>query len=154
MSLPRRTAGVGRTSIACQCISLRPGIRVRPPPSMMRVSALRSTAIGSREMRSMILPRINTLDGADSAGDLPSKMRTLLNSVTGPEASCAWDESGDSPQDSANQNKILLPSIANSIDGLSIDVRIQASDPSAAQLRPGQPQFKAKARNLMALGRN
>ena len=41
---PSRTAGVGRTSIACQCMSIRPGISVRPPPSISMVSARRSVA--------------------------------------------------------------------------------------------------------------
>ena len=56
-------AGVGRTSIVCQCMSIRPGISVRPPPSMITVSARRSVAIGVAEMRSILLPRTSTCDG-------------------------------------------------------------------------------------------
>jgi hypothetical protein len=76
------TAGVSRTSVACQCASVRPGINVRPPPSMIRVVALRSTAIGAREILSIRLPRTSTLVGSDSAVLLPSKTLTLLKSVT------------------------------------------------------------------------
>ena len=53
---------------------------------MMRVSALRSTAIGCVEMRSIMLPRTSTLEGAESAAPLPSKMRTFSNNVTAPLA--------------------------------------------------------------------
>jgi hypothetical protein len=40
-----------------------------------------SAAIGSVEMRSMILPLIRTLDGADSEAPFPSKMRTFWNNA-------------------------------------------------------------------------
>src|SRR4029453_1401281 len=117
MSLPSTIAGVGRTSIACQCISLRPGINLGPTTSMMRVSALRSTAIGSREMRSMMFPRINTFDGAESARDLPSKIRTLLNNVTAPLVAWALAErdGGQKYRLHASQNKNFLLGITNSI---------------------------------------
>src|SRR3979490_1442675 len=74
-------AGVARISMACQCTSLRPGISVRPPPSMMRVSAWRSVAMDCAEIVSILLPRTRTLEGADSVVFLPSKMRTFWNSV-------------------------------------------------------------------------
>src|SRR5262245_57276495 len=86
MSLPSIIAGVGRTNIACQCMSLRPGINVRPPPSMMCVSALRSTAIGCAEIAAILLLRTRTLEGAESAALLPSKMRTFWKSVVPPSA--------------------------------------------------------------------
>ncbi len=55
------TAGVGRTSIACQCASMRPGMSVRPPPSMIFAEALPSIEIGSLEMMSIVLPRIENV---------------------------------------------------------------------------------------------
>ena len=61
----------------CQCASIRPGISTRPFPAMTRTSALASTVIGLAEMRSMVLPLTRTLEGADSAALLPSKMRTF-----------------------------------------------------------------------------
>ena len=67
-------AGVGRTSIACQCASISPGISVRPPPSI-RVAP--SAAIGSVEIVAMTLPWTSTFDGAESVGPVPSKMRTF-----------------------------------------------------------------------------
>ena len=40
--VPRHRLGaVGRTSIACQCTSIRPGMSVRPPPSMILVVSRR-----------------------------------------------------------------------------------------------------------------
>jgi len=73
------SAGVPLISIACQCASIRPGISVRPFPAITVMPG--SGAIGSVEMRSMILPWISTLDGADSEAPLPSKMRTFWNNV-------------------------------------------------------------------------
>jgi hypothetical protein len=49
---------------------------------MMRVSARRSTAMGCAEILSILLPRARTLEGAESAAFLPSKMRTFSKSVT------------------------------------------------------------------------
>src|SRR5215813_3000136 len=73
------STAVGRISIACQWTSISPGISVRPFPAIM--VTLGSAAIGSVEMRSMILPLIRTLDGADSEAPFPSKMRTFWNNV-------------------------------------------------------------------------
>ena len=70
-------AGVGRTSIVCQCMSISPGISVRPPPS---ISDGVGAAIGrdrSVEMRSILFPRTSTLLGPDRVSLLPSKMRTF-----------------------------------------------------------------------------
>ena len=53
MSPVSSAAGVGRTSIVCQCMSISPGISVRPPPSMSTVVALRSVGIGPVEIRSI-----------------------------------------------------------------------------------------------------
>ena len=39
-------AGVGRTSIVCQCMSISPGISVRPPPSMRCTVIPVGSAIG------------------------------------------------------------------------------------------------------------
>src|SRR5258705_1586350 len=76
------TAGVGRSIIVCQCMSVRPGINVRPPPSMILVVALRSTAMGAREILSIRLPRTSTFAGSDKDALVPSKTLTLLKSVT------------------------------------------------------------------------
>ena len=57
-------------------------MRVLPEPSMMVVSARRSVGMGVAEIFSMRLPRMRTCMGAESSGDLPSKMRTLVKSVT------------------------------------------------------------------------
>ena len=62
---------------ACQCASMRPGISTRPFAAMTRTLAFGSTAIGLAEMRSMALPLTITLEGAESAALLPSKMRTF-----------------------------------------------------------------------------
>src|SRR6516165_817358 len=58
---------------------MRPGINARPFPAIMVTPG--SVAIGSVEMRSMILPLIRTLEGADSEAPFPSKMRTFWNNV-------------------------------------------------------------------------
>src|SRR6516165_253332 len=73
------SAGVGRISIACQCTSMRPGINVRPSPSITRVPA--STGIGLVEIRSILLPRTSTLEDPESVELFPSKMRTFRKSV-------------------------------------------------------------------------
>ena len=67
---------MGRTSIACQCMSISPGISVRPSPGMVLVSA-RSAAIGSREIFSILFPRTRTFMLALNASFLPSKTRTF-----------------------------------------------------------------------------
>src|SRR5262245_34424418 len=86
-------------SIACQCASIRPGMSVRPPPSMSVVVALRPIGIGLVETRSILFPRTSTVLGPDRAVLFPSKIRTFRNSVTAspdgvegpaPGASCAW----------------------------------------------------------------
>ena len=61
----------------CQCASIRPGISTRPPAAITRMSAFASTAIGVTDMRSMMLPLTRTLEGADNAALLPSKIRTF-----------------------------------------------------------------------------
>ena len=71
---------------ACQCASIRPGISTRPSAAMTRTSAALSTAIGSAAMRSIVLPLTNTLEGAERAAPLPSKIRTFWNSVAAPPA--------------------------------------------------------------------
>src|SRR5215469_12118501 len=77
--------------ITCTCASMRPGMSVRPLPSMNVVSARRSAGIGEVEIFSILFPRTRTLDGADSCELLPSKMRTFENTVTDAgAASCAW----------------------------------------------------------------
>ena len=50
----------------CQCASMRPGIKTRPFPAMTWAFAFASTVIGFADIRSIVLPLINTLEGADS----------------------------------------------------------------------------------------
>ena len=50
----------------CQCASMRPGIKTRPFPAMTWTFAFASTVIGLADIRSIVLPLINTLEGADS----------------------------------------------------------------------------------------
>ena len=77
MSPASSAAGVGRTSIVCQCMSISPGISVRPPPAMILVLALRSAGIGSFEIFSIVFPRTRTFMLALNVSLLPSKMRTF-----------------------------------------------------------------------------
>lgn len=84
------STGIGAAAVVrCTCASIRPGIRVRPPPSMVRVSARRSTGIGLVDILSILLPRTSTLDGADSVSPVPSKMRTFSNSTAEGRIACA-----------------------------------------------------------------
>ena len=62
---------------ACQWASMRPGISTRPFAATTRTPTFVSTVIGVTDMRSMVLPRTSTLEGAESAALLPSKMRTF-----------------------------------------------------------------------------
>src|SRR5271169_2921988 len=71
---------------ACQCASIRPGIRVRPPPSIAVTVSFGSTVIGAVDIRSMVWPMTRTLHGADTMPLLPSKTRTFWNKVAGPVA--------------------------------------------------------------------
>ena len=81
------SAGVGRTSIACQWASMSPGISVPPAPSI--TVAPGSAAIVSGLIRSISRSRTSTLTGAVSSGPLPSKTRTSSNSVTSASAGAA-----------------------------------------------------------------
>lgn len=57
----------------CQCASIRPGISVRPPPSI--TVAVEDAA--ASPIAAMLLPLTSTLDGAVNRAVLPSKTRTL-----------------------------------------------------------------------------
>src|SRR5215510_9330567 len=99
MSPVRSAAGVGRTSIVCQCMSIKPGISVRPPPATTLVLARRSIKIGASEIFSIVLPRTRTFMVTLNASLLPSKIRTFSNSVpvcSADAAPCA-DTADDSP---------------------------------------------------------
>src|SRR5215470_3103535 len=61
---------------------MRPGMSVRPPPSMTVTLASAGGWILTLETRSMMLPRTITLLGSVSLSTLPSKIRTFLNRVT------------------------------------------------------------------------
>ena len=76
MSLAIASTGFGRTNMACQCTSIKPGISVLPRPLIVVTPALSSIAIGPVEILSILLPRTSTLAGAESEPLLPSNMRT------------------------------------------------------------------------------
>src|SRR6516164_8581945 len=61
---------------------MRPGMSVRPPPSMTVTLASAGGWILTLETRSMMFPRTITLLGSVSFSALPSKIRTFLNRVT------------------------------------------------------------------------
>src|SRR5215472_17465097 len=61
---------------------MRPGMSVRPPPSMTVTLASAGGWIVLLETRSMMFPRTITLLGSVSFSALPAKIRTFLNSVT------------------------------------------------------------------------
>src|SRR5215469_6772784 len=61
---------------------MRPGMSVRPPPSMTVTLASADGWILTLETRSMMFPRTITLLGPASFSALPSKIRTFLNRVT------------------------------------------------------------------------
>src|SRR5262249_53286448 len=65
-------------SIACQCASIRPGMSVRPPPSM---TVAFSGAAMSPAIFSILLPATRTDVLAVSLSDLPSNTFTFLNRV-------------------------------------------------------------------------
>ena len=48
--VPESTSEGRPHHIVCQCMSINPGIRVRPPPLIMRVLLVRSTGIGAVEI--------------------------------------------------------------------------------------------------------
>jgi hypothetical protein len=72
------SAGEGRTSIVCQCMSMRPGINVRPPPSTTVASA--ALAI-SGAILAILLPTTSTATESLNRADLPSKTLTFWKSV-------------------------------------------------------------------------
>src|SRR5215472_4335065 len=61
---------------------MRPGMSVRPPPSITVTLASAGDWILPLDTRSMMLPRTITLLGSVSFSALPSKIRTFLNRVT------------------------------------------------------------------------
>jgi hypothetical protein len=78
--------------IACQWASIRPGISTRPPPLTTVALPVTAASMGDVEMRSMVLPLTSTLEEGESTRLLPSKTRTLRNSVAFAVArgGCAW----------------------------------------------------------------
>ena len=78
MSPMSSAAGVGRTSIVCQWLSISPGISVRPPPSI--TVALPGTAM-SLPIFAILLPTTRTDVLAVRLVDLPLNTLTFLNSV-------------------------------------------------------------------------
>src|SRR5260370_23373571 len=65
----------------CQCASIRPGISTRPPPLTTVTFLIALASMGEGETRSIMLPLTSTLEERDSVPLLPSKTRTLRNSV-------------------------------------------------------------------------
>src|SRR6516225_9388608 len=61
---------------------MRPGMSVRPPPSMTVASASAGVSILPLDTRTMMFPRTITLPVSVSFSALPSKIRTFLNRVT------------------------------------------------------------------------
>src|SRR5215831_14923607 len=68
-------------NIVCQWASIRPGMSVRPPPSITVTLASAGDWILPLETLSMMLPRTITLLGFVSFSALPSKIRTFSNRV-------------------------------------------------------------------------
>ena len=74
--------GVGRTSIVCQWLSIRPGISVRPSPRIRCTVIPAGSAMGALEIVLMMLPTTRTLDGPESwPSVVPLKMRTFSKST-------------------------------------------------------------------------
>src|SRR5262249_43767821 len=115
--------------IACQCMSINPGIRVRPPPLIMRVLLVGSTGIGAVEIFSILLPRTRTLVGPESPADLPSNTRTSLKSTLGCE-SCAGAADTNQPKINRDRTTSLLNGVANRRRGSKAPLFIRHYFPS------------------------
>src|SRR5262249_29121709 len=94
-------------------MSINPGIRVRPPPLIMRVLLVRSTGIGAVEIFSILLPRIRTLVGPESPADLPSNMRTSSKSTALGCESCTGAAEANQPKIDRDKTTSLLNGVAN-----------------------------------------
>src|SRR5215470_3768217 len=129
MSSAIAAAGVGRTSIACQCASISPGISVRPLPLTITVLTLRSTGMGEGDMRSILLPRTSTFDGAESVVLLPSKMRTFWNKTT--EGEVDWGIA-KTAMNTKLSTRAMLPALATGWAGT--DDRIDRLAPARHRL--------------------
>lgn len=83
---PVSTASWGIVAnMRCTWASMRPGISVRPPPSMIVADALEGTA--PAPIAAIWLLRTSTEVGPESVGDRPSNTRTSRNRTSGGEAS-------------------------------------------------------------------
>ena len=67
--------------MACQCASIRPGINVRPPPSMICAPSGAASPTGSTAL--ILLPSTTTRRPSINWPDLPSNILTLVK-TTGP----------------------------------------------------------------------
>ncbi len=75
-------SSIGRgASMACQCASIRPGMRVRPPPSMTSAPSGGAPPAGSITL--ILLPSTTTRWPSINRPDLPSNILTFVN-TTGP----------------------------------------------------------------------
>src|SRR5262249_19237935 len=94
-------------------MSINPGIRVRPPPLIMRVLLVRSTGIGSVEIFSILLPRDRTLVGFESPADLPAKTRTSSKSTALGCESCAGEADTNQPKINRDRTTSVPNGVAN-----------------------------------------
>src|SRR5262245_54970396 len=98
-------------------MSINPGIRVRPPPLIMRVLLVRSRGIGAVDIFSILLPRTRTLVGPESPADLPSNTRTSSKSTALGCESCAGAFAGaadtNQPKITRDRTTSLLSGVAN-----------------------------------------
>src|SRR5262249_5431663 len=98
-------------------------------------------SIGVEEIRSILLPRMSTDDGADSLPLVPSKMRTFWNTVAAGACVCAWS-GAVSPQtrtkamDLPIRIIVILPN--HVVRRPSTTVRAAAPDQAARQLPPSR----------------
>ncbi len=86
--------------VRCTCASIRPGIRVRPPPSRTVVPR-----VGFRPVPTCaILPATTSTLPARSSGAVPLKMRTLVMR----RLSWARDTSADKTSNTARLRRIAI----------------------------------------------
>jgi hypothetical protein len=68
-------------NMRCVWASIRPGMRVRPPPWIRVTLVPAGAAMGAVEIDRMVLPTTRTLAAGESRSDVPLKMRTFSNST-------------------------------------------------------------------------
>jgi hypothetical protein len=68
-------------NMRCVWASIRPGMRVRPPPWIRVTLVPAGAAMGAVEIDRMVLPTTRTLAAGESRSDVPLKIRTFSNST-------------------------------------------------------------------------